>query len=114
MKPSLIHSLGILQALKKRYPEWIFFTELQQEHDLATLTAPTPANTTSGRLGKPVSFYRRVAKPYARARKQNSRHPNKDVALVLDLGSVSKARDAVYRARKLGFLPKTKRGLARS
>ena len=113
MNPSLISSLETLQALKKRYPGFSFFNELQEEHGLARFAKLKPANNaTSGRLGKPGSFYRRVAKIYAQARQQNSRHPIQDVALVMDFDSDSKARDAVYRARKMGFLPKTRRGRA--
>jgi hypothetical protein len=114
MQSSLTEGRGILRSLNKQTDEGLL-KELQEDHGLATLTEPKkPGYSTSGRLGKPHAYYRRVAKEYSRALRQNSRHPNQDVALTLGLDSVSKARDAVYRARRMGLLPPTQRGRAKS
>jgi len=110
MNPSLTASRGILRDLKRRYPA---FNDLQ-EYGLATFDPPKPVNPSGGTLGRPRGFYRAVAKEYARARQRNSRHPNQDVMLALKMDSNAQARDAVYKARKLGFLPPTTRGRAKS
>jgi len=113
MNPSLRASRGILHDLKKRYPDAGMFSDLQK-HGLVNFAKPKPSNPTSGRLGKPMKYYKRVAKEYTRALERNSRHPIQDVALALDFDSDSKARDAVHRARKLDLLPKTTRGAAKT
>ena len=112
MQSSLRDSRAVLHALKKWNPS--LFAELRDKHGLITLDKPKPANPTSGRLGKPMKFYKAVATEYRRAMRRNSRHPVQDVALALHVDSDEKARDAVYRARKLGLLPPTTRGCTRS
>ena len=106
MKPSLTASRRILQALKKRCPD---FTDLQG-HGLATFDPPKPISQSEGTLGRPMKFFEDVAKVYNRAIVNESRHPVQDVALELEMDSVAQARDAVYRARKLVLIPKTTRG----
>ena len=111
MKPSLTASRGILRSLKKRYPE---FTDLQ-EHGLTTFEAPKLANPPEGTLGRSQKFFQDVARIYNRAvgsESEDSQHPNQVIAQELKL-DITQARDAVYRARKMGFIPKTTRGRMR-
>ena len=100
-------SRGILRALKKRYP---WFTDLE-EHGLVTFNPPKPVNQSGGTLGRPMKFFRDVVRAYKAL--PNSRHRNQDVMVALNLNNVAQARDAVYRARKMGLLPPTKRGRAK-
>lgn len=83
-----------------------------QRRGLSDLRARDRASRGSGRPGKPDSFYRDVARIYLTAVSDRQR-PNKAVAKALEL-SASQARDSVYRARRLGLLPKTERGRART
>lgn len=72
---------------------------------------PPPTSTRSGAggpRGKGIGFYRKVAALYKTARARGSRRPNHEIADALGL-TPEQARDAVYRARRLGLLERAPR-----
>ncbi len=97
----------ILTRIRSQFPTlWGALQARGVQHD----SMPTqPRQRLGGRAGRAIAFYARVAALYADALAGASNHPVRAVVRATGL-SASQARNAVAKARRLGFLSPTTRG----